>query len=78
MEASSNYRYSARIAVHDSQIAFLDTGDIPSHDTKQRLYPGQTYYPNSLTAIKQFKAIGIDKPAPIVITYHRSKKKMLP
>ena len=75
METATNNRYMAIISVADSEIAYLYTGDLPTSTTKNRLYPGAMITLDSFTAMKQFKAIGIDGIATLAVSYLQAPAK---
>ncbi len=75
MESSPGYRYSARIEIKDSEIAWLDTGDSPTILTKQTLYPESGLTLDSLIEMKQFSAISIRGKATLCVTYYREEIK---
>ena len=69
METATNKQYMAIIHVEDSTIAYLYTGDIPTSNTKNKLYPSSELFLYSLTAMKQFKAVAIDGTAILAVSY---------
>jgi hypothetical protein len=73
MEASP-FSYSVRIMVEDAAIAFLETGDTPTSDTKQIIYPDSTLTMKSISEMNNFKAIGIKGTATLAVTYYRGYK----
>lgn len=75
METATNKQYMAIIHVEDCTIAYLYTGDHPTSNTKNKMHPGDSIILYSLTAMKQFKAIGIDGTATLAVNYLQGPAK---